>query len=61
MGPCVKLVEKQYYAQQVKLAKLFLDGKNQEIISELVAQMDEASRQLKFERAAEIRDHIRTF
>lgn len=58
-GPCVAgLVSEAEYARQVALAKLFLQGKDQQVISDLVAQMEQASGRLAFEEAARYRDQI---
>ena len=58
-GPCVAgLVSEAEYAQQVELAKLFLAGKNQQVIGELVGKMESASGDLRFEDAARYRDQI---
>ncbi|MGL5948774.1 MAG: excinuclease ABC subunit UvrC [Aeromonas sp.] len=58
-GPCVTgLVSDEAYAQQVSLAKLFLSGKNQQVIAQLVEKMEVASAALDFEQAAKLRDQI---
>lgn len=57
-APCVGFVKKEEYAQQVKHALLFFAGKNEEIISDLIAKMEKASAALDFEQAAYYRDEI---
>jgi excinuclease ABC subunit C len=58
-GPCVKgLISDEEYAQQVELARLFLKGKNKLVIDSLVKNMEGASAQLQFEKAARYRDQI---
>jgi len=57
-GPCVGLVSPKEYNQQVRHAILFLQGKNDLVVTELTKQMAEASSKLNFEIAAEIRDQI---
>lgn len=57
-APCVDLVSKQDYAQQVKLAILFLQGKSHEVINFLQQRMETASQQMDFELAAQYRDQI---
>lgn len=57
-APCVGLVEPAEYARDVRHASLFLEGKSTEVIDELGAEMDAASRALEFERAARLRDQI---
>jgi len=46
------------YSEQVLLTKLFLKGKDQQVIENLVGKMDEASQSLNFESAARYRDRI---
>ncbi|KAA8996616.1 excinuclease ABC subunit UvrC [Affinibrenneria salicis] len=59
LGPCVSgLVSEDDYRQQVDYVRLFLSGKDQQVLNQLIARMEAASRQLKFEEAAHIRDQI---
>jgi len=59
LGPCVSgLVSNQEYNEYVNLARLFLQGKNQQVISALVEKMEHASTALRFEDAAKFRDQI---
>lgn len=57
-GPCVGRVEKEAYQQDMRHVAMFLEGKNHQIIDELVERMEEASNELRFERAAYYRDQI---
>jgi len=57
-APCVGLVAKEQYAEDVRHAVMFLEGKNNEVIDELVRRMEEASGRLEFELAARYRDQI---
>ncbi len=57
-APCVDLVDEAEYAIDVRLTKLFLDGKNNQVRAELTESMQAASEQLEFERAAYLRDQI---
>ncbi|HSW93832.1 MAG TPA: excinuclease ABC subunit UvrC [Gammaproteobacteria bacterium] len=57
-APCVGYVSPDDYEQQVRHAILFLQGKNEEVLTALTRQMDEASKQLQFEKAAGLRDQI---
>jgi excinuclease ABC subunit C len=58
-APCVDgYVTDDEYKEQVKLATLFLRGKNTEVISSLVTKMETASEALNFEAAARYRDQI---
>jgi excinuclease ABC subunit C len=57
-APCVKYVSAEDYQQQVRCVKLFLQGKNQQLLNELIKQMDYASVNLQYEEAARYRDQI---
>lgn len=58
LAPCVAIPSDTEYQQQVQLAKLFLRGKNHEVIDTLVISMENASATLDFEKAAQLRDQI---
>ena len=58
LAPCVDLPSDEEYRQQVDLAKLFLRGKNQQVVDNLVERMQAASEHLEFEKAARYRDQI---
>lgn len=58
-APCVEgYVSDEEYKEQVNFARLFLKGKNQQVISGLVEKMEAASEALNFEAAARYRDQI---
>lgn len=57
-APCVGYVDLETYQRNVKLAVLFLEGKNDQVIEELAKKMEEASIQQKYEDAARYRDQI---
>ncbi len=57
-APCVGYVDAQEYAEDVRHAVMFLEGKNNAIIDELVRRMEQASTELEFELAAHYRDQI---
>jgi len=57
-GPCAGLVTEADYADDVRSAVLFLQGKTTEVLAQLKGQMEEASAALAFERAARIRDKV---
>lgn len=59
-APCVGLIEPEAYAQDVQMASMFLQGRQQEVIGRLTASMDQAAGQLKFEQAAIYRDQIQS-
>lgn len=59
LGPCVSgLVSEEEYAQQTDYVRLFLAGKDDQVLNQLVARMESASISLKFEEAARLRDQI---
>lgn len=57
-APCVGHISQQEYQKDIDRATLFLNGKNRELIELVQADMESAAAQLKFERAAELRDQI---
>ncbi len=57
-GPCVGLVQARDYAETVRQAGLFLDGRSDELTTELTRAMEEASERLDFEDAARLRDLV---
>ena len=57
-GPCVGLVSRSDYSQELAKTLLFLEGKGHLLIDQLIIQMEQASAQLNFENAARIRDQI---
>ena len=57
-GPCVGLVDDADYQRDVRHTKLFLQGKNPKVMSELASEMEAASSQLEFEKAAQLRDQL---
>ena len=59
-APCVGLVPARDYADAVRRATLFLDGRSDELAAELASAMEEASGRLDFEDAARLRDLIAT-
>lgn len=57
-APCVGKISNIEYDEQVRLASLFLKGKDQQVISTLVEKMDLAAKQQAYEQAARFRDQI---
>lgn len=59
LAPCVAgYVSDEEYLKQVNYVRLFLSGKDQIVIENLVNDMEDASKQLDFEKAARLRDLI---
>lgn len=58
-APCVEgLVTDTDYSAQVEYARLFLQGKDQQVLDHLIGKMEKASAELDFENAARFRDQI---
>ncbi|WP_100657289.1 excinuclease ABC subunit UvrC [Alteromonas flava] len=58
-APCVEgYVSDEEYQEQVDWVRLFLKGKNKEVIERLVEKMERVSADLNFEAAARYRDQI---
>jgi excinuclease ABC subunit C len=57
-APCINLISQDLYKKDVDNALLFLEGRSQTVISQLITQMEEASEELEYERAAQLRDQI---
>ncbi len=59
LGPCASLADKAAYDHAISQVVLFLDGKQDAVVKMLTKQMEGASENLEFERAAVFRDRIR--
>lgn len=59
-APCNLRISKEDYRRDIERLKLFLDGKKQKLLDELRADMEAASRELKFEKAGRIRDQLKS-
>jgi len=57
-GPCVLPVPPEEYADQVRDVRLFLEGKNDELLDRLRGRMKDAAGKTEFERAAAVRDQL---
>jgi excinuclease ABC subunit C len=57
-APCIGAVSQEAYAEQVKEARLFLEGKRDELKSRLEAAMWKAAEVAAFEQAAQYRDAL---
>jgi excinuclease ABC subunit C len=57
-GPCVGLISKEDYAQDIGDAIKVLEGRGAELLDDLGSRMEQASAELQFERAARLRDQI---
>ncbi|MFV2057489.1 MAG: excinuclease ABC subunit UvrC [Thiohalomonadales bacterium] len=59
-APCTGLIESDHYAVDMRLATLFLEGKNQQILDELGNKMEQSAQRQAYEEAAVIRDQIQS-
>ena len=57
-GPCCEKTDSIQYREMVNQVRMFLEGKNEDLIKRLKKKMEEESERLNFETAAKIRDHI---
>ena len=57
-APCVGLITAEEYAEDVNHAVMFLQGKSNAVINQLIKRMEQASADLNFEKAAHFRDQI---
>jgi len=58
-APCVLPVSRDEYAEQVRDVRLFLEGKDDELVGRLTGRMKDAAHEMNFEQAAAIRDQLR--
>ena len=58
LAPCMGLVSKEEYKKQIDEIIDLLEGRTNKILKELEEQMQEASKKLDYEKAAELRDRI---
>jgi excinuclease ABC subunit C len=59
-APCVGLISADDYGRDVRMAELFLRGRQAEVIGGLTDRMQAAAEALRFEEAAALRDQIRS-
>ncbi len=58
IGPCSGEADTNKYQDMVNQVRLFLEGKNRDLLNMLRMHMEEASQKMEYERAAELRDRI---
>ena len=58
-APCNLRITQEEYRKDIRRLRLFLDGKKRRLLKEMQAEMQFAAKELKFERAARIRDEIK--
>jgi len=57
-GPCIGAIDQANYRQMIDDLCQFLEGRTEPIVDRLRAEMDQASEEMRFERAAALRDQI---
>jgi len=57
-APCMNYISKEEYNNQIKQIISILEGKTDSVKKELEKKMDQASKNMEYEKAAEIRDQI---
>jgi excinuclease ABC subunit C len=58
VAPCAGDVDPAVYKDVVSQVRLFIEGKDRDLVDMLKQRMEEASERMEFERAAELRDRI---
>lgn len=58
LAPCTGQVDKEDYRAIINRVCLFLEGRQDELVKKLEKEMHQAAEELKFERAAELRNHL---
>ena len=59
-APCTGWETREGYAETVRAVQRFLDGRDDDLAQTLTAEMETAAAELKFERAAVLRDQIQS-
>jgi excinuclease ABC subunit C len=61
LAPCVETIcSREQYAHAVAHTRLFLEGRREELVEELRQEMAQAAESEQYERAAQLRDAMRT-
>jgi excinuclease ABC subunit C len=59
-GPCIEAVGRETYRADIAQVELFLEGRQETLVRELRREMDAASQRTEYERAAGLRDKVRS-
>ena len=59
LAPCIGAISQANYRQMIDDLSLFLEGHTDPIVSRLRLEMEQAAEELRFERAATLRDQLR--
>lgn len=58
-APCADKIGKEAYRQDIERFKRFVESKGGDVVREMTAEMEAASKALEFEKAATLRDQVR--
>lgn len=58
-APCIANISRKEYAKNIRHVRLILEGKKDQLYSNLKKEMEEYARAKKFEEAAKVRDQLR--
>ncbi len=58
IGPCTGRTNYEAYQEMIQQILLFLEGREDELVKEVQGKMQEAAKELNFERAAKYRDQV---
>jgi excinuclease ABC subunit C len=59
LAPCIGAVNQEQYRQMISDLTDFLQGRSEEIVQRLQHEMDKAAEELRFEKAAALRDQLK--
>ena len=59
-APCNLRIDRENYRKDIHRLRLFLDGKKDAVLAEMEEEMREASKSLQFEKAARLRDELKS-
>ncbi len=59
-APCIGAIDRAAYRRDIEQIELFLEGRQEQVARRLRKEMEEASEGLQFERAAALRDKVRS-
>ena len=59
LAPCIGAVNQDQYRQMIDDLSKFLDGHAEPVVTRLHGEMDQAAEELRFEKAAAVRDQLR--
>ena len=59
-APCNFRIDRETYRKDIHRLRLFLDGKKDQVYKEIEEEMKEASKSLQFEKAARLRDELKS-